>query len=255
MKKLASTKNKILNYLPSFVLIFIITAFWEFSVRTGVVNKVFTPAPSTIFINTYKILGDIMPEIIHSLTIAVTGLILSIILAIFLCLLMDSFNFIKRSLYPLIIISQLLPTIVVAPLYVLWFGYGVFPKILLIISFCFFPITINMFDAMSKIDMNIINLIRNMGGTQKDVYKIVKIPVAIKGIISGVKISTTFCLTGALIAEWLGGSRGLGVYMMTAKRSYNYNGVFSVLLIIVILSLALIGIVFFIERVFFKKYI
>nr|MBP6323177.1 ABC transporter permease subunit [Fusobacteriaceae bacterium] len=61
--------------------------------------------------------------------------------------------------------------------------------------------------------------------------------------------------TGALIAEWLGGSRGLGVYMMTAKRSYNYNGVFSVLLIIVILSLALIGIVFFIERVFFKKYI
>ncbi|MGL5655418.1 MAG: ABC transporter permease [Fusobacteriaceae bacterium] len=255
MKKLVNIKSRILNYLPSIVLLSIIFIVWEFFVKIGVINKIFTPAPSVILVNTIKILGSIMPEIMYSLAIAISGLVLSIMLSIFLCLLMDSFNFMKRSLYPIIIISQLLPTIVVAPLYVLWFGYGVLPKILLIISFCFFPITVNMLDAISKIDENIINLIKNMGGTKKDIFKIVKIPIALKGIISGVKISTTFCLTGALIAEWLGGTRGLGVYMMAAKRSYNYVGVFSVLLIIVLLSLFLIGIIFLLEKLFFKKYI
>ena len=161
---------------------------------------------------------------------------------------MDRFAPLYKLLYPLLVITQTIPTIAIAPLLVLWLGYGMAPKIVLIILVCFFPITISMLSSLTSVDNDYKNLLKTMGATNWQIFKFISFPFSLEGLLAGIKISITYSFVGSIIAEWLGGTEGLGVYMIRAKKSYSYDEMFAIIILIIAISLLLVGLVKIVER-------
>jgi ABC-type nitrate/sulfonate/bicarbonate transport system permease component len=147
------------------------------------------------------------------------------------------------------VISQTIPTVAIAPLLVLWMGYGMMPKVALIVLVCFFPIAVALLDSFRSSDPDLINLMRAMGAKPVQIFRHVKWPAAITGFFSGLKIAVSYAIVGAVISEWLGGNEGLGVYMIRVKRSYAFDKMFAVILLIMIISLLLIQVTVWLERI------
>ena len=184
-----------------------------------------------------------MPILLHHASItlqeAIYGLIIGIIMAFVIATLMDRFPFIYKAVYPLLVITQTIPTIAIAPLLVLWLGFEMAPKIALVIITTFFPITISLLDGYRSADVDAINLIRSMGGGRLKIFRYIKLPSAMNHFFSGLKVSASYAIVGAVISEWLGGFEGLGVYMTRVKKAYAFDKMFAVIIFISIISLLL----------------
>jgi len=161
---------------------------------------------------------------------------------------MDKFTFVYKAFYPLLVISQTIPTIAIAPLLVLWMGYGMAPRITLVIITTFFPIAIGLFDGYRSVDGDSVNLLRSMGASRLQIFRHVKLPTAVPSFFSGLRIASSYAVVGALIAEWLGGNNGLGVYMTRVKKAYSFDKMFAVIVFICVVSLLLMAAVRLIER-------
>ena len=178
---------------------------------------------------------------------AFAGFMIAIFLSFLIAVLMDSLYGFKKTVYPLIIISQTLPIIILAPLFVIWFGYGYTPKLVIVILICFFPMTISLIQSLSIVDRELIDLMRSMGSSKYQIYKYVKLPASMTGFFSGLKIAATYSIMGATIGEWVGGKNGLGVYMIRAKQSFATDRVFAAILVITVLSILLLKLIEYIE--------
>ena len=150
------------------------------------------------------------------------GLIIGIIVGFGLAVLMDRFSVIRHALYPLIVLTQTIPTVAIAPLLVLWFGYEMLPKIILIVLVVFFPIAVNMLDGFRSVDRDTVSLLRSMG--------------------------VSYAVVSAVISEWLGGFNGLGVYMTRVKKAYSFDKMFAVIFLISALSLILMWLVKILQK-------
>jgi len=175
-----------------------------------------------------------------TLTEALLGFALSVALALVLALLLHYLNWLCQALYPLFIVSQTIPLIVLAVLLPLWFGWGMFPKILIIILVCFFPMVINLFNGLKAVDPDILNLFRSMGAKPLATFRLVIMPYALPSFFAGLRISATYSIMAAVIGEWLGAQRGLGYYMTLQQKSFAVDRVLAVVVIICILSLLLV---------------
>ena len=166
----------------------------------------------------------------------------------FLAMLMDRFQMVYRALYPLLIISQTIPVIAIAPLLVLWMGYGMAPKIMVIFLVCFFPITIGLLDGFKSSDPDAIRLLTSMGARPVQIFRHIKLPSAMPHFLAGLKISVSYAVIGAVVAEWLGGNQGLGVYMTRVRKSYAFDEMFAVIFLVSIISLILMKCVSLLEK-------
>ncbi|HAE63104.1 MAG TPA: ABC transporter permease [Eubacteriaceae bacterium] len=164
----------------------------------------------------------------------------SIGLAFVLAIVMDSFEIIKKALYPLLVISQTVPIIAIAPLLIIWFGFGTLPKIIIVVIVCFFPIVISLVHGMESIDDDYLRLFKTMKATKLQIFYHLKLPFSMVHFFSGLKIAATYMIMSAVIGEWLGGDRGIGVYMLRAKNAYALDRVFASILVIVIMSILII---------------
>lgn len=178
------------------------------------------------------------------------GILIATVLAIILAIAMDAFNPFRMAIYPILVVSQTVPVIILAPLFIIYLGFGMATKILTVVLMCFFPITISFADGMAQIDNNQINLVRSFGAKWYQVYGIVKIPGAISSLLSGLRVAATYSVTGAVVGEWLSSDRGLGYYMLRVKNGFMMDKVFACILAIVLLSLFMNGIVKFFQYLF-----
>ncbi len=161
---------------------------------------------------------------------------------------MDEILLVKRLIYPLIVASQTIPIISVAPLFIIWFGYGMLPKIIVVFLVCFFPVTISLLGGLTAVDREYIELFRSMQAGRVDIFRMVKLPLALPAFFSGLKISTAYSVMGAVIGEWLGAKQGLGIYMTLSQRSFEVDRVFAAILAVTLLSAALFAVVVLVER-------
>ncbi|MDD3520566.1 MAG: ABC transporter permease [Actinomycetota bacterium] len=161
---------------------------------------------------------------------------------------MDSFKIINKMLYPLLITSQTIPIITLAPLFIIWFGYGLLPKIIIVILICFFPITVSLLSGFANSDFEQINLLKSMKASKLHIYRYIKLPYSLPGFFSGLKIAATYSIMGATIGEWVGGKDGIGVFMLRAKHSFATDKVFGAILIITVLSILFIRLIDFVEK-------
>ncbi len=238
MKRLESTSKVI----PSSIMIMILL-LWEVASRRSIDLARMLPPPSEILITLISNIQVLWQHTRITLFEALTGFVISIILAVLLAILMDGIIIIRNALYSILITSQTVPILVIAPLFLMWFGFGYLPKILIVILVCFFPITISLLEGLQSVDKEMLNLLKSMGATRFQCYKLVKLPAAMPNFFAGLKISGTYSIMGAIIGEWVGGKDGLGVYMMRVRHSFAIDKVFATIVIISLLSIALIKII------------
>lgn len=206
------------------------------------------PSPADVvkaFVDNFSIM---MKQASVTLQEACYGLLIGIALAFIVATLMDRFNFLYKALYPILVITQTIPTIAIAPLLVLWMGFGMAPKITLVVITTFFPIVIGLLGGFEGVDKDAVNLMRAMGANRLQIFRYVKLPNAIPSFFSGLKVSASYAVVGAVISEWLGGFEGLGVYMTRVKKAYAFDKMFAVIVFISVISLLLMGFVNLLER-------
>ena len=177
------------------------------------------------------------------------GLLIGIAIAFVIASLMDRFTIINKALYPVLVVTQTIPTIAIAPLLVLWMGFGMAPKITLVVITTFFPIAIGLLNGFQSVDEDAINLMRSMGARRLQIFRIIKLPNATASFFSGLRISAAYAVVGAVVSEWLGGFEGLGVYLTRVKKAYAFDKMFAVIVFISAISLVLMGIVVLLEKI------
>ncbi|MDD6389942.1 MAG: ABC transporter permease [Firmicutes bacterium] len=231
--------QSIINKMPAAAALLIILLLWLVLSETGVVPAYMLPSPVDVL---KAFAGDFTIILRHSaytLTEAAAGLMMGVLLAFIMATLMDRFIVLDRACYPLMVITQTIPTIAIAPILVLWMGFGMAPKIALVVITTFFPIAVGLLDGYRSVDRDSINLMRSMGAGRVRIFTHLKFPAALPQFFSGLKISASYAVVGALVSEWLGGFNGLGVYMTRVKKAYAFDKMFAVILFIIIISLLL----------------
>lgn len=240
-------KRKVNKILP-IVFILILICLWQIISDLNLTKKFMLPSFFEVvhaFILDFSVL---MLNAKTTFTEAFIGITLSIILGFIFACIMDRFSVIRDLIYQMLIITQTIPTVAIAPLLVLWLGYDMLPKIVLVVIMCFFPITISLLDGFLSADKDSINLIKAMGGSNFQAFRYVKLPNAVNSFFSGLKIALSYSVVGTVISEWLGGYSGLGVYMMMAKKSYAFDKMFAVIIFVSMVSLLLMKIISVIQK-------
>ena len=235
----AKIKSFSYKFLPAFfILLFII--IWQYVSNVGVLPNFMLPSPKDVALAFWGDFPNLIKNTTTTLKEAILGLLISIFVAFIISFFMDRFELINRTIYAILILTQTVPAVAIAPLLVLWFGYGIFSKIILVAIVCFFPITIGLLEGLKSIDCDNINLLKSMGATKFQIFKLVKLPSSLGSFFGGLKIAVSYSVVGAVIAEWLGGYDGLGVYMIRVKKSYSFDKMFAVIFLISVISLIMI---------------
>ncbi len=160
---------------------------------------------------------------------------------------MDSFPLVKKGLYPILVLTQTIPPVAIAPLLILWFSYGIAPKVILVVLVAFFPMAVGLLEGFQSVDEDMIRLLKSMDASRWQIFWHVKFPAALGEFFSGLKIAVAYSIVGAVIAEWLGGFSGLGVYMIRVKKSLSYDKMFAVIFFVSAISLILMALVKYIQ--------
>lgn len=232
----------IYNFIPAAVILLFLL-IWELVSVTELVPSYMVPSPFRV---AKAFVSEFPYMMYHARTTVietVSGLGIGIILGFAIAAFMDAFEPIKKGIYPLLVISQTIPTVAIAPLLILWFSYGMTPKIILVVLASFFPIAIGLLDGFASTDPEQIKLMCSMKATRWQIFWHVKFPGALSEFFSGLKIAVSYCVVSAVVSEWLGGTVGLGVYMTRVKKSYSYDKMFAVIILISLVSLLLIALV------------
>lgn len=234
--------------LPIVFILFLI-GVWQGIVRWTNVPAYIVPAPSDVVKTLFGDFHNILPHIQTTLYECLVGYICAILLSLVLAVCMDLIPPVKQALYPVLIITQTIPTIALAPILIIWFGFGSLPKIIVVILTCFFPIVISLVEGLGSVEQDMIQHFRLMGASKVETFFHLKLPYGFIHFFSGLKIAATYSVMGAVIGEWLGGNKGLGVYMTRARSTYALDKLFAAILVIMVLSIVLVEFIGMIERI------
>lgn len=243
------TPSRARRILTPVVALLALLVAWEAVVDLGLVPNFLLPTPVQV---AGALVGDaalLSGHLLTTLAEAVLGLAVGVALGFAFAVLMDRFETFYLAFQPLMTISQTIPTVAVAPLLVLWLGYGIVPKVVLVVLSTFFPVTVSLVSGFRSVDPDVIDLMRTMNASRWQVFWYAKLPAAAEQFFSGLKISATYAIVGAVIAEWLGGNEGLGVYMTRVRKSFSYDRMFASIIVISALSLGLMRLVELLQRV------
>ena len=216
---------------------------WELiSLKLNIPNYIL-PAPSKILSALFTKRELLWKHTQTTFFEAILGFLIAISLAIVLGQLMNCFKKLRVILYPVLLISQTVPLIAIAPLILIWFGFGMMPKIIIVVVICFFPILISFLDGMDQVDEDMVHLMKTMGADNLQIFFKLKVPASLPSFFAGLKISATYSIMGAVIGEWLGAKNGLGIFMTRAISSFKTDELFADIFIVVALSIFMFKIV------------
>lgn len=243
--KLRSTTG---SKAPAWIAIGLLLLIWELASVSGLVPRYMLPSPVDVtkaFVKDLPILGS---NLMVTLQEAFYGLALGVGIGFLFAVAMDASAILYRAFYPILVITQTIPTVAIAPLLVLWFGYEMTPKVVLIILVTFFPVTVGLLDGFRSVDPDAVGLMRSMGATKWQIFRHIKCPSALPQLFSSLRIAAAYSVVGAVISEWLGGFSGLGVYMTRVKKAFAFDKMFAVIFLISGVSLLLMALVDLMER-------
>ena len=228
-----------LTWIPSIFFVIVVLIVCDVLVKINDVPSWLLPSPSEIFkamLDNARILTS------HTITTLIE-VILGFVIALFVGLLLSSAitlsSTIEKSFYPFIIASQTIPVIVIAPMLLVWVGYGLMPKIIVVALISFFPIVVNTVDGMKSIDIDLEKLFRTMGASNWDIFRKIRIPNSLPYMFSGLRVAISISVIGAVIGEWVGSSEGLGYLMIRSKPQFKTELVFAAIFILSIMGIIL----------------
>jgi ABC-type nitrate/sulfonate/bicarbonate transport system permease component len=230
------------------LLLLALLALWEVAVRVNDTPAWMLPSPSAIADSFRTDWRMLLHHSRVTLAEVLLGFGLALVTGIACGIAIDSSIILRRAIYPLIIASQTVPMVALAPLMLIWFGYGLLPKILITALIGFFPIAVNTVDGLRSGDREMLALLRSMGATAGQRFRLVRVPAALPLIFSGARIAITFCVIGAVFAELVGASEGLGYLMERSAAQFQTARVFACIVILALMGIGLFSLIALTER-------
>lgn len=235
--------KKNMNHAAPVLVILVLLLFWELTVQLAGIPLYVLPAPSDMLRTFFTELPALSCHALVTVTEALVGMAISFAVGIVTGILIDAMPVFRKCIYPILVVTQTVPVIVLTPIFIIYLGFGYAPKILTVVLMCFFPIVVSFSDGLGEMDAGYLNLVRTYGGNRWQLYRIVKIPSAMISLLSGLKVAATYSISGAVVGEWIASQSGLGYYLIRAKNGYMLDKVFACVLMIILLSLMMNGLV------------
>ncbi|MGW0181368.1 ABC transporter permease [Nocardia sp. NPDC003345] len=244
----ASRSARIRWVLPSVVTVAVLVACWQVYVEVSGIRPQLLPSPLRVVRQGWAHRDEIGAHAAVTLQVTLTGFAVSLSLAWLLAVVVDFSPWLRRALVPLFVASQTLPIIAIAPLMVIWFGFGLLPKVLVVALVTFFPMAIGLIEGFAAADRDAGALLRSMGASRRQVFRYVRLPSALPRFFTALRIGITYAVVGAVFAEYVGATEGLGIYMSLQKNSFRTDLVLAAVLVTALLSIALYLLTFVIEH-------
>lgn len=221
---------------------------WEAYARFSGISPTTLPAPSRVVGQAVQNWQALFENTLPTISATLLGFACSLMAAFVFSVLIDFFRPLRRALFPVFIISQTLPLVAIAPLIVLWFGFGLTPKIMLVALVTFFPMLVALVQGYAATDEDIEALLASMGASPLRIFVLARLPSALPYFFAGLRISITYAVVGAIFAEYAGAAKGLGIYILNAKNNFRPDLVLAAVLVSATLTLVLFGTTVLIQR-------
>jgi len=227
--------------LPVFGLVLIVV-IWDLAVRLFDIAPYVLPSPQRTFEALRDDWGTLGPGTVITSKEFIVGFVIGALAGFAFALVMSWSTTVQRFLYPILITSQAVPIIAVAPALVIWMGFGLAPKLTIVALIVFFPVVVNVLDGLASVDKDLIALVRAMGGTRWRIFRSVTLPATLTPLFSALKMTATFAVTGAVLGEWTASTTGgLGVSLLEAQSRLDVASVFAAIILLVALGLLAFG--------------
>jgi len=233
---------------PPVVLVAVLVLAWYFVAKLGGLGSFVLPSPVDVARAAWETRDLLLRAVGTTLLATIIGLVLALVAGIGLAALVDFSSLARRALYPLLVVSQTIQILAIAPILVIWFGFGMTPTVSIVVLFCFFPLAISTADGLASADPELIALLRAMGAGRTQIWRMVRVPSALPSFFTGLRMAVTYSVVAATIGEWVGGSPGLGLYLLRSKNALATDQVFAAMFITSLLSVGLFLLVRGIER-------
>ena len=240
--------DHILKWIPAAAIIVLVLCAWELIVRLRDIASWLLPAPSAIAYALYESNGVLAGHTLVTLEEILIGFALALLAGVLLASALVLSKTLEKTLYPFLIASQTVPIIVIAPMLLVWVGYGLTPKIIVVALISFFPIVVNTTDGMKSVDRDVENLLRTMGANRWQIFTKVQIPISLPYLFSGLRVAVAASVIGAVIGEWVGSSEGLGYLMIRSKPQFQTELVFASIVILSVMGILLFSLIGVLEK-------
>ena len=237
------------KYLSAVALTVALLVAWELIVRLGHVPEYLLPAPTQILADLKTDWVILWPAMLVTLKEVVIGFVIATVAGVGLAVVLHLYGPLRRAMYPILIGSQTIPIVVLAPILVILLGYGILPKLVIVALICFFPIVVNGIDGLRAVDEDFIRMMYTLDATRWGIFRRVEFPGALPSFFSGMRIAATFAAIGAVFGEWSGSNAGLGYVMLEATPNLLTARIFAAILMLTVISLVLFGLVSLLERI------
>lgn len=240
-------KNRNAN-LPALLLAFVLLIIWQAGAM-GMDAAYILPSSTQVLVRLWELREPLFTAHLPATLLCTgIGLVISVVLGVLLAILMDASPVAEKTLYPVIVASQTIPTTALAPLFVLWFGYTIWSKVLVTVLITFFPITITVFDGFRSAKTDMIDLLRSFGAGKKEIFVKLKIPASLPYFFSAIKMAIPLSIIGAAIGEWLGADAGLGYFSRRMMTQLDGAGVFAPIVLLSVVAMVAVALVSWLEK-------
>jgi ABC-type nitrate/sulfonate/bicarbonate transport system permease component len=246
--RLPPTQHVWRTLAPPALLLLVLLLLWQAAAMALVRDDQVLPTPGAVAGALIAQRALLWTHSLVTLWETIVGFTASLVVGLALAAVIDLSPWLRRAFYPVLVISQTIPIITLAPLLVFWFGFGLTSKVIVVTLVCFFPIVVAAVDGLRGTDPELIKLYRTFGASAPRIFWSVRVPGALPAVFSGVRIAITYSVIGAIIGEYVGASAGLGFYMLQQQHSFGINRVIAAIAVTALLSVALFGATALIER-------
>ena len=239
------------NYGLAILFIIAMILIWQLWIKVFHVPKYLLASPTGILESLQKDWARYLePNLWPTLSEVLIGFGISVVAGVGLAIVLHLFTPLRRAVYPILIGSQTIPIVVLAPVLVILLGYGLLPKVVIVALICFFPIVVNGLDGLRLVDDDFIRMMRTLDATRWSIFRKVEFPGALPSIFSGMRVAATFAAIGAVFGEWAGSSQGLGYLIQASTPNLQTARIFAAILLLTLIAMALFGLVSLLERIF-----
>ena len=234
--------------LPALIFLLSLLMLWQLGAMK--VNAAYIlPTPVQILQKLWELRSVLFTvHLPATMLVTVVGLTISLVLGLGLAVLMDASSFFRKAIYPVVVASQTIPTTAIAPLFVLWFGYGIWSKVLVTVLITFFPITITVYDGLQSARVEMAELLLTYGATKRDIFFKIKVPCTLPYFFSAIKMAIPISIIGAAIGEWLGAQSGLGYFSRRMMTQLDGAGVFAPIVLLSVIAMLTVALVALLEK-------
>jgi NitT/TauT family transport system permease protein len=221
---------------------------WDLAIRIFRIPPYQIPAPADVLTTLWNEWPRLLAEAVPTTTATVEGFILSALFGIPMAMLIVGSRTMEDYVYPLLVFSQSIPKIAIAPLLVVWFGFGMMPKVLSAFLLGFFPVVVSAVQGFKAVEPDMLDLARVMEASRLQIFRMVRLPHALPAIFSGLKVSITLAVVGAVVGEFVGSNSGLGFVLQRSIGSFELPTMFAALIILSLIGVILFWVIDVIER-------